>query len=217
MKVSAVQALVSEVLQDVSMVTWTSAQLIAWLNDAQRTIALVRPEVSTVTAAVKLAAGTRQSIPAAGIKLLDVTRNMGSAGTTPRKAIRLVDRAAKDAASPDWHREHASPSVREYAVDRRTERDFWVSPPVTSYSDVYVEITYTVAPTAVTLTTDDISVDEIYSPAMVEWMLYRAFSRDSESTPNAARAAAHMERFYVLMGIRAQKGAEVSPTTGGRQ
>ena len=206
---SAVIERVAETLQDQSGVTWTEAQLVAWLNDAQRTVALVRPDASSVTGQLALQLGTKQALPANGLRLLTLIRNLGTDGATPGAAIRLVDRGTLDTVTPNWHSAKASTAIAEYAVDDRDPLHYWVNPP--SDGTGKVEGTYAVTPALITTTTDTLPLADTYSPALVEWMLYRCFARDSEQTPNFARAAGHFQNFFNLLGMKTQSDMAASP------
>ncbi|MDO8310527.1 MAG: hypothetical protein Q7T25_01160, partial [Sideroxyarcus sp.] len=100
-----------DLLQDVTNIRWTQDELLRWLNDGQRAIVLERPEATAVNTSVLLVAGTKQTLPALGLRLLDLPRNMGVGGSTPGRAIRLVQREVLDAQLPDWHSMTASVPV----------------------------------------------------------------------------------------------------------
>ena len=84
---------VQTVLQDTTGVRWpVVAELVLWINDAQREIALLKPDASAINETITLADGTKQDIPSAGNRLLKVVRNMSAAsGGTGKRAVRLVD------------------------------------------------------------------------------------------------------------------------------
>ena len=81
-----VQSVVDRVqttLQDTSGVRWAVAsELVLWVNDAQREIALFKPDATAVNETVALATGTKQAIPTEGNRLLNVVRNMGMVDKT---------------------------------------------------------------------------------------------------------------------------------------
>ena len=86
-------ARIKDILQDNTSVRWPEAELIRFINDAQREIVNYRPESSATTSNVQLVAGTKQSLPSGGLRLIKVTRNMSdtSGGATGKRAIRLVN------------------------------------------------------------------------------------------------------------------------------
>ena len=203
---------VAEVLQDESNVTWTDTQLIEWLNDANLTVALVRADASSEITTLKLAAGTtKQQLASGGLRLLAVIRNMGSDGLTPGDAIDLVERGVKDALDRGWHKADKSKVVDEYVFDDRAPVDFYVSPPTDDTTDVYIELSQAIVPATVSASTDNLPLKDIYKPAILEWMLYRAFSRDSEETPNFQRAQTHMNTFAAIMAGKSIGDKQVSP------
>lgn len=206
---------VAEVLQDDGNVTWTAPQLLAWLNDAQRAVAGLRADASTVTGNVALAAGTRQVLPAVGLRLLDVIRNMGINGATPGRAINQVSRSDLDNYNPDWHAANTATVVKEFVFDERDGDVFYVNPPADGTSEI--EVLYTVTPAECTAASDEIALNDNYAPAMTEWMLYRCFARDSAQTPNGFRADRHFRNFFNLLGVKLQEDLRVSPKRQGNK
>lgn len=203
---------VSEILQDLPPITWTETQLIAWLNDAQLAVALVRPDASSEITTLKLAAGTtKQKLASGGLRLLSVIRNMGSDGATPGDAIDLVERGVKDALDRGWHSADKSKVVDEYVFDERAPSDFYVSPPTHATTDIHIELNQAIVPKDITVVGDSIAIQDVYSPALQEWMLYKAFGRDSEETPNHARSESHKATFGALLTGKFQADATVSP------
>ena len=81
-------------LQDTTGIRWPVVnELVLFINDAQREIALLKPDATAVNTTVTLVAGTKQDIPAAGNRLLRVVRNMSAASNgTGARSIRLVSR-----------------------------------------------------------------------------------------------------------------------------
>lgn len=199
----------SETAQDEANVQWTAAQSLEWLNDAQRAVAMARPDASTLTHSVTLVAGTQQTIT--GLRFMTAIRNMGADGVTPGRAIRLVERGAKDESDPYWHAETASTEVLEVIFDARTPKIFYASPPIPNSPVVQIEISEAVNPANVADVGDPITLDDIYSSAMIEWILYRFFSRDSEETPNIQRAISHFQAFFNLLQTKLQVDMAINP------
>jgi len=92
-------------LQDTTGIRWpVTGELVLWVNDAQREIALLKPDASAANETVTLVTGTKQSIPTSGNRLLRVVRNMSAASNgTGGRAVRLVSREVLDAQTPLWH------------------------------------------------------------------------------------------------------------------
>ena len=186
---------VRHLLQD-DGVRWTDAELVQWLNDGQRVIVINKPQANAVTSAFSCAAGVLQELPAGGLQLLDVTHN--SSGT--QRSIRLVPRASLDAESPTWRAATRGTEVRAYCYDDRTPRVFHVWPPVQATTSI--EIVYSASPAEVTIESTALSLDDVYIPALIDYVAYRAYSKDAEYAQSGARVALHRDAFATALGLR---------------
>lgn len=193
------------IIQDVAGVRWPSSELLGWLNDGQREIVALNHSANSKTANLTCAAGTKQTIPTDGITLMDVVRNMGTSGTVPGTAVRMVSRTILDAQLPDWHSSTSSTVIKHYCFDARTPKNFYVYPP--AQSGTKLEIVYAATPTDVAVAGDTIALDDIYANALVDYMLFRAYSKDTEFAGNASRAAAARQSFENSLGLKAQSDA----------
>jgi hypothetical protein len=197
--VSEIITRAQDLLSDTSAVRWTSAELIRYINDAQREIATVHPESSSVVANVTLVAGTKQALPAGSIALGRINRNMGVGGATPSTAPRPTSRQLMDAHKPGWHSDTATLVVKHWMVDQRTPRIFYVYPPMSGAT--IVECEYSVIPTPVAAAGDAITLPDFYLNAILEFVLYRAFSKDIEIPGMVAMANKHYEAFAQALGL----------------
>jgi hypothetical protein len=198
----------AQVLNDLGGVTYTEDQVIAWINDARRSVVLVRPDASEKSAKIDLVAGTKQSLPADGLRTLAVYRNLVKADSSPGRAVRLVERAALDEHTPDWHSATPATVIREYYLDDRSPKVFWVNPP--SDANSALDVGYSFLPADIAIPANDLELDDVFAPALIEWVLYRCFARDSEKTPNYIRAERHFSNFFNLLGIKLQADMRVS-------
>lgn len=193
------------VLQDTTNVRWPAEELLDWLNLGQRAIVQYAPDANAVTENVKLAPGTKQEIPASGIRLIDVIRNVAVANHDQTvRAIRQTDRRFLDAQRPDWHAEDPDPVVKHFMFDERTPRVFWVYPPQPAASR-YVELSYSASPADVSLS-NPISLDDVYAGALLDYILYRAYSKDADYAANASRMDYHRKAF--LFGIKGKEAGD---------
>ena len=160
---------------------------------------------------------SKQSIPSNGSKLIDVIRN--TEGT--KRAVRLTTRTILDAQSPDWH-SHPNPNneIHHYMFDPRDPKTFYVYPPAGDGSSV--ELVYSSFPTDIQEPADgalymavlgNISLPDIYGNILQDYILYRAYTKDSEYAGNGARAQAHYQAFAAALGIEIKATVAVSPTT----
>ena len=195
---------VQTLMQDTTGVRWPNAELLNYLNDGQREICALRPDANSVLAAIPLAAGTKQTIPSTGIMLIDVIRNMGS-GSTPGQAIRKVPREMLDSSVPNWHIVTAAAVTLHYTFDPKAPRNFYVYPPANGSTQV--EALYSAAPADVAAVGNTITLDDIYANALMDYMMFRAYSKDTEFAGNADRATAYRQSFENSLGLKAQGDA----------
>lgn len=209
---------VVETLQDSTSVRWPVQELVRYLNDGQREVALHRPDALRLNAAVALVAGSRQSLPVNGAKLIEVVRNTGG----NKRAVRQVNREILDAQSPGWHNLGGATEVLHFMYDPRDPTTFYVYPPAASGASV--DMVYSAMPTDVTEPADgalytavagNISVPDIYGNVLQDYVLYRAYNKDSEYAGNAARSQGHYSQFASALGIEINGTMAIAPKTAG--
>lgn len=206
---SAILTKVKTLIQDTTNIRWSDAELLGWLNDAQREISALRPDACSKTASVQLVTGTKQSVPADGTAIIKVIRNMGTTpGTTPGAAIRKVPMELLDSSTPNWHTETAVASVRHFMVDPRNPRMFYVYPPANGSN--FAEVLYAAVPVDLTLVSQTIAVDDNYANPMIDFIAFRAYSKDNDLIGNADRAAMHRKLFNEYMAARMQVDSSVN-------
>ena len=204
------------VLQDTTGVRWpVVAELVLWINDAQREIALLKPDASATNATVTLATGTKQDIPSGGNRLLKVVRNMSAASNgNGKRAVRLVDREVLDAQTPDWHDPIVAGDaahttiVKHYIYDESNPRNFYVYPGVAG--SAFLEIIYSSNPATVAQNAN-LSIPDIFANAVMNYVLYMAYMKDAEYAGNAQRASSHFQLFTSSVTGKGQIDAITNP------
>ena len=194
------------ILQDTSQVRFPQSELMTFLNDAQREIVLHRPDAKTLNGNMTCVSGSKQSIPATGLRLIDVVRN--DAG----RAITQIDRKILDETLPNWHNTaaDATKKVEHFVYDPADPKNFYVYPNATSSMDI--EIIYSTAPSDISYTsTVTITLDDIYANAILDYMLYRAYQKDSEYAGSAERSMMHYQSFANALGIKSRADAAIDP------
>ncbi len=210
------------VLQDTTGVRWpVVSELVLWVNDAQREIALLKPDASATNATITLVTGTKQDIPSGGNRLLKVVRNMSAASSgTGKRSVRLVDREVLDAQTPDWHDPTVSGDaahtaiVKHYIYDEANPRNFYVYPGVAG--NAYLEIIYSSNPAVVTQSSN-LSIPDIFANAILNYVLYMAYMKDAEFAGNAQRASSHFQLFTASVTGKGQIDAITNPNIERRQ
>lgn len=184
-------------LQDTTSVRWSDTELLAYLNDGQREICMIRPDACSVLANVTMVAGTRQAIPDAGTAVIKVVRNMGAGGATPGRAVRHVPMDLLDANVPSWHSSAAAAETLHATTDPRMPQYFYVYPP--AIAGQQVEVLYAAPPAELTVASSAISVDDVFATPLFDYVCFRAYTKDQDLTGNAERAAAHRQMFFDTM------------------
>ncbi len=211
MRFSDIEVRVSEVLSDIGTITYTLDQLRQWIIESELALIGLVNSSNIVTESHYCEPGTMQNLSSGGVRLHSVIRNMGS-GAVPGPAIRLVDRSTKDEFEPDWHMAEQEAVIQEYIYDERNPTKFMVSPPALPNTFVELELTKEGGP--YNIATDELmAVSDVYMAGLVEWVLYRCFSRSDEDTPEYARSHSHYSKFLQLIGIKSQVDKSTSPKT----
>lgn len=190
-------------LQDSSGVRWTDAELLIYINDAQREIVNFRPEATATHANLQLSTGTEQTLPSGGLRLIKVTRNMSgtASNATGAKSIRIVEEDLLNSIEPDWHDPTVTGSsahgsiIKNYLFDPDDPKKFYVYPGVASGSNAYVELIYSKLPTDLSSVSSTIDLEDTYGNAILNFVLYRAYLKDAEFAGNQQRTATHYQLF----------------------
>jgi hypothetical protein len=196
-------------LLDIGNTRWTRSELFGWLNDGQRQIVLLSPQTNNTVEVVKLVEGTRQEIPASGWKLLDVIRYMGVDGTKPGRAIRVVSQELLDATDPNWHGARKTDAPVNFVFDLQEQRAFYVYPPNSGKG--YAQINYAKVPADLASESDPIAVNDIYQTTLLDYILYRANSKDAEYAPGIQLAGSYMSMFMSVFPSRDKVDTENNP------
>lgn len=204
-----------DILQDSTSVRWPVDELVRYLNDGQREVALYRPDALVTNATVGLIEGSKQNLPNDGSKLIEIIRN-NTAGSS--RSMRLVNREILDAQTPGWHEISPNEELLHYMYDPRDPTVFYVYPPATATS--IIDLVYSVYPQDIAepgdgkLYTDvvgNLDVPDIYGNIIQDYILYRSYTKDSEYAGNAQRAQAHYGAFANAIGLEISATVNVGP------
>ena len=208
-------------------------EMVGWLNEGQLWISGLLPLSTSRIDAIKLKAGSLQSIesilqtdikpsdgttPTAtvlGTQLLRVMCNMGSDGLTEGRAIRLTVQEAKDMQNSMW-RTNTGSEVKEYCHEPVTPRQFEVWPAVTG--NVWVRVSMNAQPAIIPNSTFGgsalypasgaaslkISLADEYAQMLVNLIVARSMMRETEW---ADAAKAQFFSGLVVNGLNAKVAA----------
>jgi len=206
-------------LQDTTSVRWPVLELQGWLNDSYRETVNLRPDANTATGEFTCVAGARQVVTttfASALRVIEVVRN--TAVSSAKGAVRLVNRRMLDDQRRNWYAETQTVDIQHYMYDPRLPKEFLVYPPASTAARL--EVVYSSVPLAHALTevqltnpatADVIRIDDSYFNALLDYVLYRAYSKDADYASNAQRAVAHYQAFQSALGVSAQTNAASQP------
>jgi hypothetical protein len=201
----------SIILQDSTNVRFPNDELLKFFNDAQKEVVLHRPDANMQNVNdFTCVAGSKQTIPTTGLRLVDVVRNVGG------RAITQVDRKILDETLPNWHETTADGTrkIEHFIFDPADPKHFYVYPKATTAFQL--EIVFSAAPSDISISnfntdTTTISVDDVYANSLLDYILYRAYQKDSEFAGNAQRSMMHYQGFTNALGVKTQVDAAVTP------
>jgi len=187
--------LATGLLEDPANDVWGRTELLEYLNDGLKALAAKRPDEFVVTAVVTLAEGPKQSLPSDYVALLRPLSNIDNAETTRGRAIRLVPKELLDNASPGWMLAPQS-TTREVALSPDQSSEFWVYPPAVAGAKLELEVERN--PSVMTQGSA-VPVNAKFHPALVDYVVFRALSKDSEYAVDG-KAGAFYQSFMNHIG-----------------
>jgi hypothetical protein len=156
-------------------------------------------------------------MPVAAMTMLDVIRNTSG----NMRAIRKADMLIIDSVNRNWQSMTGVTEIQNFMYDVREPNTFYVYPPA-AIAGASVEVLYAAYPTdvpaptapglAYTTVTGNPTVNDQWGAALYNYMMGRAYSKDSEFGGNTALAAAYLGVFASLIGTQASASATAAPT-----
>ena len=204
---------------------WPLSELCGWLNDGLGAIVNQKPSATAKSVTLSLVRGTLQSIPDGYVSILRPVRNVRgiSSDRLPRRIITVVPEEQLSSLNPTWHDEYSvryAQQVKHLIFDEANPRAFYVYPGndgtgsievVLCADPVKIEPTDHNNPEDLASYEVEIPLDDIYFGVLLDYVLYRARSKDAQEAGSANRAALHYQQFANGLGIRVNVEANTSP------
>lgn len=179
---------------------WADSELLDYVNEAIKAIVIFKPSAYVKTTTMTLVSGAKQVVPTDCSLLLDVSNNMGSDGVTPGRVIYLIDRRSLNESNINWRSADPNPTVYNYMYDAQVDpKVFYVYPPNTGGQ--VIEILYSAIPSVISVG-DNIVLDDMYLNSIIEYVLFRAFEKDSDTPNSASRSQTHFQLFTTMLGAK---------------
>ena len=189
--------------QDKTSVRWPKQEWLNGYNDAILFVVNRRPDkaVKNVDFVVDIS-NSKQTLPTDALSLFTVTRNVSSG-----RPIRKLMRNQLDDQYENWHQETAV-NIDHYIYDERDPKSFYIYPRPTSGPHA-IEICYPFAPEAIEIANFDtdtqaISIDDSFLNPILDFMLYRAYSKDADYAANGQRAQMHLQAAEGAVGRKTE-------------
>ena len=200
---------------------FSESELVGLYNLSLRLIVSLVPRAYALTQSVLLTAGTFQSIPSNGIKLLDITRNTGAAGTSNGSNVTPVDPVSMRQMVPSWSNETAAAEIQHFMRIPDMDASFHVYPP--SDGTGYVEMVFSACPPTVVYDSGDvwkssrIPLSDEFVPAIPDAIMFHAYDDDTDIPGNAQRSQLHYQRVLSLLGLKSpeMKSQAAAAAKGG--
>ncbi len=215
----------STVLQDTGSTRWTYPEMLDWINDSITEIANFAPELLAEIRVITLVAGPLQTIPNDTTKMLRAICNVTGSGApyTRGAVITPISHAILAAQLPNWQdtsRLPYSAIVNHIIYDPLTPRSFYVVPG--NNGSGKIECAFSTKPTPIaqpanplTLAsyTASLPIEDVYTNAVLDYVLYRALQKELNVPGAAEKAAMHYQAFSAAIGASAQAMNRTSPST----
>jgi hypothetical protein len=198
--VASILSTVRGTLIDASAVTWSDADLEAYLNQGISATCFVKPEAYPVETSLTLTPGIRQTLPTGATGLLDVV----STGTG--RMVTQVDKAMLEAADPLWPSQPSVTEIEHYCADPRLPLQWLNYPPAGPGATAVVR--YGAVPADVT-SSGNIPLPDAYEACLIDYVLSRAYSVNSKKQ-DTTKEAYHKQQWGAALGLKTQ--AQVSNT-----
>jgi len=198
------------ILQDNTNVRFPNLELLKFFNDAQKEVVLHRPDAKMVNTTYNCVDGSKQTLPSAALRLIEIVRNVGG------RAVTQVQRRILDETLPNWHETAAGANkIEHFVYDPADPKNFYVYPKGAAGTHS-LEIVYSAAPTEISISNFDtdtttISLDDVYANCILDYILYRSYQKDSEFAGNAQRAMMHYQSFANALGVKTQADGATTP------
>lgn len=193
-----------QLIHDTAGARWVDAEMLKWFNDGMAEMVLLKPSCNTKRVTLTLVAGTVQQLPAGAVQLIRITHN--TSGGAP---VRPIDQDRLDAAAPGWRAMAATVVVDHYMYDPSVPTEYQVYPPNTGAGSLQAAVGMEF--TRVDAIGTPIPPQDIYIPALTDYLLYRAYSKHSKFAGNEQRALAAYTRFAQALGVKLTQEQALDP------
>lgn len=208
---------IRRIIHDVSSpYRWEDAELLGYINAAERQTVSLVPEAYTLEVITDLLTSrvARQSLPAGGIQLIKVARNYADDGTTPQGPLRYVEKDSLDTFEPTWEYVSAKADganyFEHYCHDSREPTIYYLYP-APAANNKFIGLVYSAVPSILYAANLNLNLADTYYNAIVQYTVYRALTKEARETlPDAFRQEL-WQNYLLTLGLKRQVREQVKP------
>lgn len=182
---------------------WPAAEVLYWINDGQREVVITLPTAFIKTVIAAALGDTRQTLTGMGItdgiQFIKCPRNFNAAGTTPGRAVTMRSMAWIDDQRPLWHADTAADAVH-CMFDPNDPKTFYIWPKGDGTKKI--EVVYAALPPDVAAIGNAIALDDVYANSLINYVLFRAFQKNSKNTKSPQLAGGYYQLFLQSLGVK---------------
>lgn len=202
MKASDIITRAQELLLDTKGTRWTPDELRGYLTEAQLKLVDLRPQAFSTERDIDLVPGSSQPLPTDMLYLLDVVSNV----KVPELQVTRVELRDLDTTDPAWRNKPGDGTIYHYAYNPNRHPDlFYVYPAIPEGITATIRILASTAPPDITKKDEELPLRDRYRPALLDYVIYRAYQKDNEEPENRARSNEAYNRFLASLGLKVEK------------
>lgn len=212
--------------EDTNNLRWTDAEMLRYVNAGQRQIVQFVPEANIIEALTTISADSdsRQTLPADGVKFIKVAASHDNTNTQRGPAITQVDIDALDSLMPDWQYGrtewprvpnitdvHSGVYFEHYMHDPREPKVYFLYPIPPTSGTIKIYLVYSQLPADLSALSNTFALGDEYQNAMVEYIQYRALSKDGRYGGGVELRRELWNNFRQALGLKIEQEARVGP------
>lgn len=195
---------VARQLYDEQNTDWSADELVTWVEEALGAIGDLRPDLVTEEREVTLDPGARQEKPSDAARVINVLGTKSEQGDEP-SSVSTFDIRVMRATAPGWERATPNPIARQFALSA-DHTAYWLYPPQpdpAGYGDIEVIPAFDLPRSGDSgYNSHTITLDSRFARALVDYALYRAYSKDMDAAAQGDRANLHLQAFNQALGLQ---------------
>jgi hypothetical protein len=174
---------------------WSKRELISYAKDAVAVIASSVPKKFVAIKTVKLQKGFAQELPKNCSKII---KFLGLVGDANASLVSPTNINLSSLFREECYSNSSNYVINSFSVESVSDKVFYVDPPVPA-SEEGVEAKVLCYHFPDESLDDDYVIESWMHNIIIEWVLYRGYSSEDESTTSGQNTTVHLQHFYTLI------------------